>query len=319
MPTPHPRPGDPPMLPIPLPHDDLPTPVLRLKIQDLSHPGSRSFLSTVNAAALLEDAVRTVLDLLYPAPYRKLWPGTRSVTLILRAMDGVAYTRGKEIDDDHKEIHLSCNYVKSIKPELLESEITGVIVHEMVHCWQWNGCGSAPGGLIEGIADWVRLKAGLAPPHWKRKAGDNWDAGYQITAWFLDWLGDSYGAGTVPLLNFLLKDVEYDEKGFWGDRCGFHKTVQELWGDYKKWLADKDQIKKVNEEVKNDDEEGGCSKSDSQNIEKDEKRGQVKEKDDDGSNGDRAENEIDNDWTEIESRESGAQRCLEIAFEEKRG
>lgn len=44
------------------------------------------------------------------------------------------------------------------------------MVHEMVHCWQRNAHGTAPGGLIEGIADWVRLKAGLVPPHWKREA-----------------------------------------------------------------------------------------------------------------------------------------------------
>lgn len=37
----------------------------------------------------------------------------------------------------------------------------GVCVHEMVHCWQWNAKGTCPGGLIEGIADYVRLRSGL--------------------------------------------------------------------------------------------------------------------------------------------------------------
>lgn len=49
----------------------------------------------------------------------------------------------------------------------IESEIKGVLVHEMVHTMQFNGKGTCPGGLIEGIADWVRLRAGLSPPHWK--------------------------------------------------------------------------------------------------------------------------------------------------------
>ncbi|KAK4405191.1 hypothetical protein Sango_0525600 [Sesamum angolense] len=31
-----------------------------------------------------------------------------------------------------------------------------------------SGNGQAPGGLIEGIADFVRLKAGYAPIHWVR-------------------------------------------------------------------------------------------------------------------------------------------------------
>ncbi|KAF8672392.1 hypothetical protein HU200_049598 [Digitaria exilis] len=32
--------------------------------------------------------------------------------------------------------------------------------HETTHVWQWNEQGQANGGLIEGIADYVRLKAG---------------------------------------------------------------------------------------------------------------------------------------------------------------
>ncbi|KAK6946046.1 basic secretory protein [Dillenia turbinata] len=31
----------------------------------------------------------------------------------------------------------------------------------MNHVWQWSGNGQAPGGLIEGFADYTRLKAGL--------------------------------------------------------------------------------------------------------------------------------------------------------------
>lgn len=160
--------------------------------------------------------------------------------MILSAFGGVAYTRGRDLDHDHKEIHLSTRYIGSVKPELLKREITGVIVHEMVHCWQWNGCDAAPGGLIEGIADWVRLRADLSPPHWKRTSGDRWDAGYQITAWFLDWLEDEYGPELVPRLNYMLKDVKYDEKEYWVDRCGLHKSVQQLWKEYKRWLADRD-------------------------------------------------------------------------------
>ena len=55
-----------------------------------------------------------------------------------------------------------------------------------VHTWQWNGNGqSTPGGLIEGIADYVRLKAGYAPSHWvKPGQGDRWDQGYDVTALF---------------------------------------------------------------------------------------------------------------------------------------
>jgi hypothetical protein len=53
-------------------------------------------------------------------------------------------------------------------------EIKGVLVHEIVHALQCTGKDTCPGGLIEGIADWVRLQSDLAPPHWKEKP-DNWE------------------------------------------------------------------------------------------------------------------------------------------------
>lgn len=75
----------------------------------------------------------------------------RSVTLHLDDTDGVAYTKGSELDDDHKEIHLSVRHVVNSRQRVKE-EIMGVLVHEMVHCFQCNGKGTCPGGLIEGIA-----------------------------------------------------------------------------------------------------------------------------------------------------------------------
>ncbi|MCO5556724.1 hypothetical protein L7F22_010275 [Adiantum nelumboides] len=56
------------------------------------------------------------------------------------------------------EIHLSESYVG------MYSEIKGVLYHEMTHVWQWYGQGRADRGLIEGIADYVRLTTDL-PPH----------------------------------------------------------------------------------------------------------------------------------------------------------
>lgn len=99
-------------------------------------------------------------------------------------MDGVAYTTGSDSGDDDKKIYFSIDYILDVSKRLSQpgqsgAEIHGVLVHEMVHCWQWNGLGTAPGGLIEGMADFVRLKAGLSPSHWKR-GGEKWDAGCMI-------------------------------------------------------------------------------------------------------------------------------------------
>ncbi|KAL6213335.1 hypothetical protein ACLB2K_012782 [Fragaria x ananassa] len=67
-------------------------------------------------------------------------------------------------------------------------DITGVLYHESTHIWQWDENGKAPGGLIEGIVEFVRLKTGYAPNHWVQPSqGDRWDQGYDVTPRFLDY------------------------------------------------------------------------------------------------------------------------------------
>lgn len=216
---------------IPKPHRK---PLLRLELRDLSSSGTRSFLRLLHASKTLEDAVSTVLVQLYTNLPTHSIPPTRSVTLILRDMGGVAYTTGLDIDSDHKEIHFSTNYIQSIPEARLSEEMRGVIVHEMVHCWQWDAHGTAPGGLIEGIADWVRLKAGLGPPHWRRHAEGNWDAGYERTGYFLEWLERGHGGDVVRRINEALRKEKYDEDAFWQGCCG--KSVKELWRSYGRSL-----------------------------------------------------------------------------------
>lgn len=80
-----------------------PTQKLLLEIRDLSHPGASRFLAAVNASTVFAESVGTVLRILYE-PSSKSVPGTRSVTLYLEDMPGVAYTKGSDLDNDHKEI-----------------------------------------------------------------------------------------------------------------------------------------------------------------------------------------------------------------------
>ena len=221
----------------PCPKPPAPNPKLLLEVRDLTHPGAAIFFQATNPSTVLSIALTKVIAILYeqPSPHAKVHiPPTRSVSLILQAMNSIAYTKGSFLDDDHKQIHLSLDFIAGIACARQEDEIRGVIVHEMVHCWQWNADGTAPGGLIEGIADFVRLKAGLAPPHWTREEGENWDAGYQHTAYFLDWLEEQYGNGTVQRVNERLRRGKYVEREFW--KGLFSKEVNELFEDYQKSL-----------------------------------------------------------------------------------
>ncbi|KAH7071914.1 peptidase of plants and bacteria-domain-containing protein [Paraphoma chrysanthemicola] len=211
-------------------------PLLRLELRDLSSHGARAFLRLVHASAALEDAVDAVLRLLYKHMHTSCIPPTRSVTLVLRDMEGVAYTTGLDLDDDHKEIHLSTKYIEFVPESRQKEEILGVLVHEMVHCWQHSAFGTAPVGLTEGVADWVRLKAGYAPPHWKRHTDCDWDAGYERTGYFLQWLEKDHGADIVRKINEALRDCNYEEGKLWHDCCG--TSIKKLWKDYKKTVED---------------------------------------------------------------------------------
>ncbi|KAI0099058.1 BSP-domain-containing protein [Nemania sp. FL0031] len=215
---------------------EFPQPHLRIHLNDLTDDGTSIFLSSITPPTLLPSAVAQVQKALYVHPDSVFhMPSTRSVTLIVRPMGGVAYTTGIELDpEQHKEIHLSSHYVAGISPERRSHEIEGVLVHELVHCYQYNGHGHAPGGLIEGIADWVRLGAGLAPPHWRKgeEVHGKWDAGYQHTAYFLQYLEERFGKGTVRRLNEGLRTNKYEEKPFWTGILG--GPVEQLWEDYKK-------------------------------------------------------------------------------------
>ncbi|MCJ1440809.1 MAG: hypothetical protein MMC23_001295 [Stictis urceolatum] len=225
----------------PHPTPSLPRPKLMFEVRDLSHPGAAIFFEHAKPTKILTDALVTVLQILnkHPKGGKLDVPGVRSITLVLKPMKGVAYTTSKDFDHDHKEIHFSLDYISEIEtspstPRRQAEEIYGVVVHEMVHVWQYNGKGMAPGGLIEGIADYVRLKAGYCPPHWKREPGETWDEGYQATGYFLDWLEGKFGAGKVEEANLKLK-AKYVEKEFWKELLG--KSIDECFKEYCKEMG----------------------------------------------------------------------------------
>ncbi|XP_059652952.1 uncharacterized protein LOC132300042 [Cornus florida] len=128
----------------------------------------------------------------------------------------------------NNKINVSAVYIQGFSGDR-KREFTGIVYHEMTHIWQWNGNGNANGGLIEGIADFVRLKADLAPAHWRQAGeGDKWDEGYDVTARFLDYC-EGLRSGFVAELNKKLRN-SYDV-GFFVELLG--KTVDQLWSDYK--------------------------------------------------------------------------------------
>lgn len=160
-----------------------------------------------------------------------------------------------------------------------------MLVHEMVHCWQHSAFGQAPGGLIEGVADWVRLKAGYAPPHWRRHVDCDWDAGYERTGYFLEWLENEHGEDVVRRLNEAMRDCEYDAHRVWFGCCG--KAVDELWEEYKKSVGEdcgedeeRDEADAEQAETRDADEDDGKGKGREEvDVDREETKGVDEEQD----------------------------------------
>ncbi|KAJ3503053.1 hypothetical protein NLJ89_g8606 [Agrocybe chaxingu] len=208
-----------------------PIPKLNLRIEDLDHEGADIFLGAVKPKVALREAVMATFNQLYTL--KNVPRNVKTITLVLRSMGGVAHTTGGV---SHKEIHYSLEYVKE-KADIACNEIMGVLVHEVVHCYQHTARGTCPGGLIEGIADYVRLRDGRAPAHWRQSSNGCWDAGYDTTGYFLDWIESTHESGTIPKLNARMKSCKYNEEALFKEvTC---KSVDDLWSQYSDFLRAK--------------------------------------------------------------------------------
>jgi predicted alpha-1,2-mannosidase len=144
-------------------------------------------------------------------------------TITLKPMDGVAYTAGTDV---------SANSIW-LKSEI-GREAIGSLVHECVHVVQQYGDGSsAPGWLVEGMADYVRWFKYEPQSHgadivWMRHLRHfkpKYDASYRISANFLNWVSEKYDSTLVTSLNAAMRDGTYGDDT-WKQLTG--RTVQEL-------------------------------------------------------------------------------------------
>ncbi|KAJ1402887.1 hypothetical protein SESBI_27724 [Sesbania bispinosa] len=147
--------------------------------------------------------------------------GVQTVSMVVENIDGVAFA-------SNNIIHVSAEYVERF-PRDIKKDITGVLYHEMTHILQWDGKGQAPSGLIEGMADFVRMKGGYAADNWNPPGvGLDWNQGHEVTAHFLNYCNNIKN-GFVADLNNKLK-TGYSENYF-VELLG--KPVTQLWSDYK--------------------------------------------------------------------------------------
>jgi basic secretory peptidase family protein len=156
----------------------------------------------------------------------------------LRPGRGVAATGGANIT-------ANSNW---LKPET-NPEAIGALIHEEVHVVQNYGGGRrrasgtpgvpAPGWLVEGIPDYIRWfkfepeshGADLVWMRAQRNLSLRYDAGYRISANFLNYVVETYDHDVIRKLNAACREGNYDE-ALWRTATG--KTLQDLAAEWKK-------------------------------------------------------------------------------------
>ncbi|KAL3675429.1 hypothetical protein R1sor_025377 [Riccia sorocarpa] len=188
----------------------------------LNTPGGQRFDKELGNDAMigvLQNAQAFIENAFSMAPTKNI----AQVTLHVESFDGVAFSYFGG------DIHLSSDYVENNNPgnsQALKTEITGVLYHEETHVLQ-NSNG-APSGVIEGVADFIRLRAGYAV--WERRQGGKWDDGYSTTAFFFDWIDSTQTDDFVNKLNQKLGITPWNVN-FFVDLTG--KDVDTLWQEYQ--------------------------------------------------------------------------------------
>ena len=177
--------------------------------------------------AAMQNAACTVCSILYRDP-AEASEGPSTINLHIYDFDGIANAGGNTIN-------ISSRHIRNFQGDAALLEFTGVLVHECVHLYQ-NDHGE--GGMVEGMADFVRIRAGLYPPG-RRRPGGNWYDAYTTGGFFFSWLA---GPGLLYDDGFEPKDLDIGwainqkmgttwDRQLFIDRLGL--DVDALWDQYQ--------------------------------------------------------------------------------------
>jgi hypothetical protein len=156
------------------------SPLLTFENRDASGKGALFDQAVPNPSALAHSVSHDVCRTLYRVA-SEVKPVERLV-LVVEDFEGVAAT-------SNQTMRLSSRHLQTMA-ELgvnLQLEIAGVLHFTVANVYQHDASGAAPTWLITGIADFVRLDAGLIDPR-ERAAGGSYADGSKTAAFFLDFL-----------------------------------------------------------------------------------------------------------------------------------
>ncbi|CAA0830953.1 Plant basic secretory protein (BSP) family protein [Striga hermonthica] len=153
------------------------------------------------------------------------------LTLYISDFQGYAYKNGDNVNVSGPA--LDKFYFPRNKSKFFFSSL---MYHEMTHVFQWHGNFTAPGGLTEGMADYVMVKSNIyeKDKYTKPGSGSRWDEGYGVTERFLEYC-DGLRKGFTAALNKKMRYRYSDE--FFVELLG--KPVSQLWREYKSMYGNK--------------------------------------------------------------------------------
>lgn len=178
---------------------------------------------------LLEGIACQVCTTLYRDP-AEVTRNPATIRLRVYDFEGVANAGGGNIN-------LSSRHVANYRdPDDALFEFIGVLLHESTHLYQFDGGG---GALVEGMADFVRIRAGHHRMN-RRTRGGAWTDAYTTSGFFFSWLAGPGGlqsdgrAKADPdigwAINRAMRGDSFDEQVF-VERLG--KDVDALWQEYQ--------------------------------------------------------------------------------------
>jgi hypothetical protein len=169
------------------------TPTFTLQLEDTTEKGKIFTDAIPDPESFAQETGRQVCRILY----RKLEEvrDANHLTLIIKSDPN--YPGWKSGDVGDITVMISTDHLAEVQAagRDVAAEIKGILLHEMTHMYQNDDKAAGEGtwptlpNILEGVGDFVRIRAGFTPYSTKPAKGGTWDdTGYTKPAFFLLWI-----------------------------------------------------------------------------------------------------------------------------------
>jgi hypothetical protein len=176
-----------------------------------------------------ESALRPAVNKWYPIFCDSLasegYVAPAKFNITFKAMDGVAFTRGTDVE-------VSIDWIHSQMKREGWNEAVGSVIHELVHVvQQYRGSGN-PGWLVEGVADyfrWFHYEPLEHRPKLSNPSQAKYSDSYKTTAGFLEYVVKNHDHELVVKLSAAMRRGTY-RADLWKYYTGM--STEDLWQEY---------------------------------------------------------------------------------------